>query len=655
MCGIAGFWSEEIDNFEPTIILKKMMNALEHRGPDNFGFWNDAKESLYLSQSRLAILDLSSAGNQPMLSKSGRYVISFNGEIYNHYDLKKELEKSKSSIKWIGHSDTEILLALIDEYGLKKTLNKCIGMFAIALWDKKEKVLKLARDRMGEKPLYYGFSGENNKAFVFGSELSAIKKWKYFNNKIRPQALFELVNYQNILAPNSIYENIFQLKPGNIITINSPKKEFLQPSEEWWSLTSTIKNSLQYPISDELEAKNCIEKELQRAIQIQSIADVPIGTFLSGGIDSTLITAILQSQKSKRVKTFTVGFEENKFNEAPFAKQIAKYLDTEHTEIFLTSKDAQDMIPKISEIYSEPFADSSQLPTYLVCREAKKNGLKVTLSGDGGDEIFGGYGRYFLGKNIWKKLEIMPFEFRKIIGGFVSLIQSDYLNRFSKIDNFNKVVNKLSNKLINTKNGDQFYHSIISQWDNTNNLFNNNFNSEISYSYPSTMNVEVPDEISNDIVARMMIFDSLNFLPNDILTKVDRASMANSLEIRAPFLDLGVIENAWKVDMNLKVKSNGLKNYGKLILRKILYDYVPKELVERPKLGFAIPLSDWLRGPLKIWTGDLLSEELIQKYGFFNVQTINKLWHEHLSGEKDNSTKLWPIIIFQSWLTANKL
>ena len=634
-----------------------MSEELNHRGPDFAGYWNDNTESFYISHRRLSILDLSTSGNQPMLSQSRRYIISFNGEIYNHFELKKILEKRNKSIKWKGHSDTEILIELIESFGLEKALTKCVGMFALALWDRKEKCLVLARDRMGEKPLYYGFSGTSNKkTFLFASELSAIKKWKYFKNEINPQGLSELINYQSISAPNSIFKNIFQLKPGHFIRINSPDDLLSLTSKKWWSFTESIEESAENQITEKSKALSLIEDRLKKAVKIQSIADVPLGTFLSGGVDSSLITALLQSQSARKVKTYTIGFEEQDFNEAPFAKEIARHLKTEHHEFYLTSKDAQNLIPKLNEIYSEPFADPSQLPTHLVCREARNSGLSVALSGDGGDELFGGYNRYILGDKLWKKLSVFPFQIRKLIGKLGGRFPEKNLDILFNQIGFNQLGNKikkLSSRLSYIKEEEEFYFSLISQWKNPNLLFEDDFVQIERYDLPYSLRTKIPSKFSNDLTAKMMIYDSLHYLPNDILTKIDRASMAIGFETRAPFLDHRVIEAAWKLKMNLKINSKNVLNSNKLVLREILYKYVPKKLIERPKAGFAIPLADWLRDPLKIWAGDLLSKDNLIKHGHFKTEEISFLWEEHLSYKKDNSSKLWPIIMFQSWLEKN--
>ncbi len=660
MCGISGIWSNFNNDEELKFELKKMAIELKHRGPDHLGFWSDAEHSFYLSHQRLSILDLSQAGNQPMISNSERYVISFNGEIYNCNQLRIELEKEVKNIKWRGHSDTEILLALIERFGLKKALTKCIGMFAIALWDRANKNLQLARDRVGEKPLYYGFCGPKSKqSFLFASELSSIKAFKYFDNSINREAVSELINFQAISAPNSIFQKIYQLLPGHLVTISSPDSEDIQKSDSWWDLTSVIKNSLQKPIIKEEEAIDLVDKALGDAVRLQSNADVPLGTFLSGGIDSSLITSLLQSQSIKKIKTFTIGFDEAEFNEAPFSKEVARHLNTDHSEIYLTSEDAQNLIPNLCDIYSEPFADSSQLPTHLVCREAKNSGLKVALSGDGGDEFFGGYNRYFIGGKIWKKLRMLPWPIRKIIGEIGTKIPDTGLDSFSNIfsiDHLGNKISKLSERLSYIKNDEEFYYSLLTQWKDLNLILNNQVLSDEISHLPYLIKKKLPFEIENDLVSKMMAYDSLNYLPNDILTKVDRAAMASSLETRAPFLDHRVIELSWR--LNNRFKINNKKNFinsNKWVLRQILYKYVPSEMIERPKAGFAIPIAKWLRGPLKDWVSDLISKDMLKKSGFFREETVDIVWKEHLSSKKDNSSRLWPIIMMQSWLHKNKM
>ena len=657
MCGITGIWSNNGDKNEFEFEIKKMALQQRHRGPNSEGFWKDEDNLFFLAHQRLSIIDLSAAGNQPMVSKSGRYVISFNGEIYNFKELKEILENENHNLKWRGDSDTEIFLEFIDKKGLKKALQKSVGMFALALWDRQNKSLMLARDRMGEKPIYYGFSGPiSDRVFLFSSELASIKEYKYFNNSINQIGLSQLLNFQAISAPNSIFQDIYQLLPGHSITLKAPKQEFLPDSEPWYCITEKIQN-IDNKIDDFEEAEFEVEKVLKEAVKLQSVADVTLGTFLSGGIDSSLITALLQSQSKNKVKTFTIGFEDQDFNEAPFSREISKYLGTDHTEITLTSNDALKIIPDLSKIYSEPFADSSQLPTHLVCREAKKNGLTVALTGDGGDESFGGYNRYTLGGTLWNKLNSIPWPARKIIGEVGNKIPQEFLTFSLKqlgIKNLTTKFYKLCERLKYIKTDDEFYFSLIALWKNPNFLFNENYiNGEID-SFPSSLDSKLPEEFRNDLVSRMMIFDTLNYLPNDILTKVDRASMFTSLETRAPFLDHRVFETAWRLKRDLKINSSHYNNSSKLILRKILYKYVPQNLIERPKSGFGIPLAKWMRGPLKEWISDLISKEAIEKKGFLDSDKVEKIWKEHLSGKFDNESKLWPIIMWQDWLNNCK-
>ena len=657
MCGITGLWSNSGNNVQQEEDIRNMSQALIHRGPDNEGFWSDPERNLYLSHRRLSILDLSPAGSQPMMSQNERFIMTFNGEIYNNLDLRKEVEKFQKNIKWRGYSDTEILLELISFFGLEKALKKCRGMFALAIWDRSEKCLKLARDRMGEKPLYYGFSGSlSNKTFLFGSELSSLRNWRYFDNNIDVNSISQLINYHAISAPNTIFKDIYQLLPGHSLTLNYPKIEFLPESKPWWELKSTIEESRKDPIYKVEEAITSIEESLKEAIKLQSFADVPLGTFLSGGIDSSLITALLQAQSSSKIKTFTIGFEDNEFNEAPFSKEIANHLDTDHREFYLTSKDAQEIIPKLNQIYSEPFADSSQIPTHLVCREASNIGLKVAISGDGGDELFGGYNRYLIAKDIWSKVGFIPFETRKILGKIGLKIPPKFLNKFSDFCGINQIgtkISKLSERLKYIKKDDELYYSLVSQWKNPSFLFNDELLNQNIFEVPHSIKSSFPKAISNELVSKMMYYDSLNYLPNDILTKVDRASMSTSLETRAPFLDHKVIETAWRIDMNLKIKSNSLMNANKWVLRKLLLNYLPKELIDRPKAGFGIPISEWLRGPLKEWASDLISKEKINKLGYLRFSSVSRLWEDHQSYKYDNGAKLWPILMWQSWLDSN--
>ena len=657
MCGITGLLATSGNSLELETELKKMSSFIKHRGPDNKGLWSDPNVLFKLAHQRLSIIDLSSTGNQPMISHSGRYVIALNGEIYNHRELKIDIERSKLSIPWRGHSDTEILLELIELYGIKEALSKSDGMFSIALWDRKDKSITLARDRMGEKPLYYGFSGEfSNRIFLFGSELSALTSWKGFNNKINIHALSELLSYGAISAPNSIYNGINQLPPGHIYTLNYPSMSEENISSPWWSFTKSISKSLQNQFSNEEEALETLEATLLKSIQQQSIADVELGSFLSGGIDSTLITALLQSISNKKIRTFTIGFEESKYDESTYAKAIANHLGTEHSETILTAKDALNIIPNLYNIYSEPFADSSQIATHLVCKEAHKNGLKVALSGDGGDELFGGYNRYFLGPNIWSKISTLPFPIRKVLGKFILSMPSEGIDIFSQILKINQLgqkSHKLAKRMNHIDSNDELYLSLIKEWHDPYYLINDERLINIHKENPYPLSIISPEELGNEPISKMMFYDTLNYLPNDILTKVDRAAMASSLETRAPFLDHKILDCAWRIPLNMKIKSN--KNIGKVILRKILNKYIPIELIERPKMGFGVPIGEWLRGPLKPWADELLSQDNIQKHEFIKPNIIRRLYAEHQSRKYDHTAKLWHILMWQSWILNTNL
>ena len=656
MCGISGLLGFSGNDSELDTELRKMVSCLRHRGPDNTGFWNDPKVGFKIAHQRLSIIDVSDSGNQPMISNSGRYVIALNGEIYNHNYLRKELEKSNSSVFWKGHSDTEVLLEMIDRYGLKKALVKSDGMFALALWDKKEKKLTLARDRIGEKPIYYGFSGPtSNRIFLFGSELSSLTSWKNFNNKIDLVSLSQLLSYGAISAPRTIYKGINQLLPGHLYTLNyaNPSEEDL--SSPWWLFTSLIESSMENPFSDEEESLQSLEETITKSVKQQSIADVELGSFLSGGIDSSLITALLQNQSKNKIRTFTIGFEDRKYDESGYAKKIADCLGTDHTEAILTAADAFKIIPNLANIYSEPFADSSQIATHLVCKEARSSNLKVALSGDGGDELFGGYNRYFLGPKLWESLSVLPFPIRKLGGKIILKIPTGGIDIFSDLVKLNKLgqkTHKLAERLKYIKNDEGLYFSLIKEWSDPFYLLKNKPNIKENEELPYSLGISLPKTINQETVYKMMAYDTLNYLPNDILTKVDRASMATSLETRAPFLDHKVVECAWRIGLDCKIDAKN--NRGKLILRKILAKYIPLELIERPKMGFGVPIGEWIRGPLKQWADELLAEDLIESQGFLKSEIVNKIYQEHQSRRFDHTAKLWHILMWQSWIERNK-
>ena len=657
MCGFTGFLMSEAGKInEMEEVVSSMNSTLTHRGPDDKGLWIDNDEGIALGHRRLSILDLSTAGHQPMHSLSNRFTMVFNGEIYNHLEIRKELESSKANIfHWKGHSDSETLLAAIEEWGLEKALQLSIGMFSIALWDRDKRVLSLARDRFGEKPLYYGWV---NKSFVFGSELKAIKAYPGFNNPICRRALSNYLRFMYVPAPQSIYVDIFKLEPGQYLEIGS--KDITGQTvkiKKYWSLEEEIKEAQLNLFTNESEALETLESALNESIKMQMLSDVPLGAFLSGGVDSSLIVALMQKQSSQSVKTFTVAFEESEFDESPFAGEIARHLGTNHHELFVSSSEAQGVISKLPVIYDEPFADSSQIPTHLISMAAKKE-VTVSLSGDAGDELFGGYNRYFWGPRIWSKISWIPFFMRNMISSSICSISQERwdilgasINKFQKasqgINRLGDKAYKLSETLNNVKSIDDLYFNLISIWHDSSNIIKgiDLSNAEAINSrkkYPRSLDLD-------DASSRMMFWDSLNYLPDDILCKVDRAAMACSLETRVPFLDHRVSKIAWQLPNNMKIRGNE----GKWALRQILYRHVPRELIERPKAGFSIPLGSWLRGPLRQWAETLLSEDRLIKEGYFYPEPIRTMWSDHLRGKRDWGHKLWTILMFQSWLEEN--
>ncbi|WP_341885274.1 asparagine synthase (glutamine-hydrolyzing) [Synechococcus sp. UW140] len=652
MCGIAGLWyfgggrSSELEHQ-----ARSMASAIVRRGPDDAGVWCDPVAGLALAHQRLAILDLSPSGHQPMASASGRFVIAFNGEIYNHLALRRDLEADGQLCQpWHGHSDTETLLVAIEAWGLEESLRRCTGMFAIALWDRRECQLQLARDRFGEKPLYYGISGSGpQRALLFGSELAALRSWPGFNNSISRPALTHLLRFTAIAAPCSIYAGIQQLLPGHLLTLQHPLPSDLPDPQPWWCFRSMLAEAIHQPFACEAEGLSALEAELTKAVQEQSLADVPLGSFLSGGIDSSLITALLQAQSSRPVRTFTIGFEETGFNEAPYARAVAAHLGTDHCETIVTANDARELIPQLPRLYSEPFADSSQLPTHLVCREARRSGLTVALSGDGGDELFGGYNRYFWGPRIWNRLAWLPLPSRRLLGKAICSLPPrgwDLLGLSLPINQLGHKAHKLADRLSYVSSSDDLYSSLVSDWLDPLSVLQPDFAGNLLVEPSSPLDWNLPAVLADDPVARMMARDTVNYLSNDILTKVDRAAMAVSLETRAPFLNHNVAEIAWRLPMAMKIRGG----QGKWVLRQILYKHVPRHLIERPKAGFGMPIGTWLRGPLRTWANELLSPSLMQRQGYLLPEPIQRLWQQHLTGRYDHTSKIWTVLMWQAWL-----
>ena len=679
MCGITGFFKlNEMDVSVAESILKPMNDSLLHRGPDASSIFSDLDSNLLMGHRRLSILDTSSGGLQPMHSHSENLVIAFNGEIYNHNELRCELEKQDDTIRWNSSSDTETLLEAFEQWGIEDTLTKLRGMFAIALWDKTEKNFYLIRDRFGEKPLYYGWVEDGqNTIFSFGSELKALRKYPNFSNKISQQALLQYFSYMYVPCPLSIYDGIFKLEPGCILKISSqpPKckmdeiphpisgQVFLHESlsiNRWYDFKEVVNSAAQNLFTDYDEASSALEAELEKVITMQSLSDVPLGAFLSGGVDSSAIVALMQKQSKKPIKTFTIGFEDPDFDESTFASEVASHLKTDHSELLVTAKDAQSIIPDLPHFYDEPFADYSQIPTYFVCKSAKQ-AVTVSLSGDAGDELFGGYNRYLMAPRLWSKFSKVPGFFRNIVGmillaipiKFWDLISHQYnqiTNQQNNFVHFGEKVHRFAARLRFINSEDDLFSSLISEPSADQIVLINEAGSQIDRKNAKFLTDSLPTYGVNDLASKMMYLDTLNYLTDDILCKVDRAAMSNSLETRVPFLDHKIVELAWRMPLEMKINHSE----GKSILRNILYKHVPKKLIERPKAGFSIPLGDWLKGPLKEWAEVLLESSRIEKEGYLNSSYVNQLWVEHLAGKRDGTFKIWSILMFQSWLESTK-
>ena len=645
MCGITGFFSQK-ECSEQFFIqnLTEMNNSLEHRGPDTGDIWFDKNSSIGFAHRRLSILDLSESGNQPMISECGRYVIVFNGEIYNHLLLREEINSENINCHWRGTSDTETLLSCISYWGLELTLQKARGMFAFSLWDKERKELILGRDRLGEKPLYFGW---NNDFFLFGSELKAMKKHSAFIGEIDKEALALYLKYSYVPCPKSIYKGISKLEQGTIARVSLKSREI--KIQNYWSLLDTVKaKHLTQEYHLETSTKY-LDNLLNTVVQEQMISDVPIGANLSGGIDSSTIVCIMQSLSDHPIKTFTIGFEEKDFDESAYALETSKYLGTDHTEIQVSSKDLLSVVPKLHEIYDEPFADSSQIPTYLVSHLASRD-VKVSLSGDGGDEIFSGYNRYRFTSNIWPKISLFPKSLRNILANSIVNIKQKDLDRISNFLPFlNRKFNNVSLKVIKSAKAlgsediDKYYESLVSTIDNPNLLMKEK---DLLISKRKEL-VSEPIELS--LTERIMIQDTMTYLPDDILVKLDRAAMSVSLETRVPFLDPRIVEFAWSLPIDYKIKGSKTKR----ILREVLSNYLPDRLIDRPKMGFSIPIDDWLRGPLRDWAEALLDKQTITRRGLLDPEYIESIWKQHLNRNINQGSLLWNVLMFQLWIESN--
>ena len=640
MCGIAGFIDPGTADAEAT--CRAMARALVHRGPDDCGYYIQRDLGLGLAHRRLSVVDLSPAGHQPMSSPGGRYQIVFNGEIYNHLEIRRELQTRGDARAWRGHSDTETLLAAIETWGLQAALQRSVGMFALALWDRERRRLMLARDRVGEKPLYYGRSGQ---AFLFASELKALQAHPAFKPEIDHDCLALYLRYCYVPEPYSIFQGIRRLPPGTTLEVDA--RGHCDPPVSYWSAAAItdVPQSKKFTGGDR-EALDALDRLLSGAVGQQMIADVPLGAFLSGGIDSSLIVALMQKQSSRRVRTFTIGFTEPAYDESQYARAVARHLGTEHTELLVTPAEAMEVIPRLSSIYDEPFADSSQIPTFLVSQMARQH-VTVALSGDAGDELFGGYNRYAWAKRL---SGVMSFQrpVRKLTARSIRALSPDtwarlfgYARAFlpsrwqaaqmgDKLHKFAELIDCSRTEL---------YRTLVSHWPAPAQVV-------IGAVEPRTLLTDLMAESGNRSFEEcMMYWDLMTYLPGDILVKVDRAAMAVSLETRVPMLDHRVIEFAWSLPLKMRVRAGE----GKWLLKRLLSRYVPPALTNRPKTGFGIPIDSWLRGPLRGWAEELLDESRLRGEGFFNPAPIREKWRQHVDGRRNWAYWLWDILMFQAW------
>jgi asparagine synthase (glutamine-hydrolysing) len=644
MCGFAGYLnrSSSQDQLAEEAMLKRMTDSISYRGPDDSGYWCDRDRGIGLGHRRLSVVDLSIEGHQPMQSPSGRYVIAFNGEIYNYNDLQKRLSSEiEGGVRWRGHSDTEVLLAGFDVWGIQGTVERAVGMFAFAVWDKHENTLTLGRDRIGEKPLYYGWQGNS---FLFASELKALKRHREFKAEVDRRSICLLMRHNCIPAPYSIYAGIQKLMPGCLLSISLARPE--PKIWSYWSAIETVKSGVNSPFSGTPdEAIDELERLIKNAIKRQMMADVPLGAFLSGGVDSSTVVALMQAQASKPVNTFTIGFNEEGYNEAVHAKAVAMHLKTNHRELYVSPEAAMRVIPDLPVLFDEPFSDSSQIPTFLVSQLARQH-VTVALSGDAGDELFCGYNRYELTAKLWQKLAILPQPVKQGVAKGITMFSPQSWDRLCGYipgpSQFRNIGDKLHKGagVITARSADELYLGLVSHYSNPSGFV-------IGGREPGTLLTgSKPNLDGLSDVQRMMALDLITYLPDDILTKVDRAAMGVSLETRMPFLDHRIVEFAWSLPQSMKLRHGETK----WPLRQILYRYVRRELIERPKMGFGVPLHDWLRGPLKDWSEGLLDENRIKREGFFYPAPLRMLWKEHLSGRRNWAYRLWNVLMFQAWL-----
>jgi len=638
MCGVTGIWDVNANRDELHRLVERMAEQLKHRGPNDAGTWVDADAGVGLGHRRLSIIDLSQAGHQPMVSKSGRYVLAYNGEVYNFRELRKELPVASQDFS--GDSDTEILLAAIEAWGVERAIERFIGMFAFALWDRRERELVLVRDRLGIKPMYWSLIGGR---LIFGSELKAMRAYGPWSPQINRDALAAFMRWNYVPAPHSIYSNVYKLAPGTLLRMRQGGEPDVR---QWWNIHEVAHRAQSEPLAlDDREAVDMLEAELGDAVDRRLVSDVPLGAFLSGGLDSSIVVALMQSRRHEPVKTFTIGFNDPNFDEAVHARAIAEHLGTEHTELYVDPDDARDVIPRLPLIYDEPFADSSQLPTFLVSEMTRKH-VTVTLSGDGGDELFAGYARYHQAAAIWRQAGWIPSSLRRAGGRVIEAVPSVawqaaacLLPTNRRPDRIAERARKLGTYLAQG-DADAIYRRQHTHWVEPDTVVID------GHDRPGSLIESDLQDAFPDFVERMQLYDTATYLPDDILTKVDRASMAVNLEVRVPMLDHRVVRLAWSLPRHLRHR--GREN--KWLLRQVLSRHVPQHLFDRPKKGFSVPIARWLRGSLRDWAEHLLDENRLEQDGYFEPRPIRKAWEDFLAGRSAAQEPIWGVLMFQAWL-----
>jgi len=648
MCGIAGLLRPGGGHeSELSTIAKSMTDALAYRGPDAEGYWTSASAGVAFGHRRLAILDLSQAGSQPMHSDCGRFTVTFNGEIYNHLDIRAELEAAGAALNWRGHSDTETLLCAVRHWGMESALQRFSGMFALALWDAKERTLTLARDRFGEKPLFYGWC---ERDLIFASELKALAIHPAWSAALDRSSLTSFMRYAYVPAPATIWTGIRKLPSASCVTFAADATAGVLPAPKpYWLLRETVMAAQTTRIADEREAIAELQRLLSIAVKRQCLSDVPLGAFLSGGIDSSTIVALMQAQASRPVRTFTIGFREDAFDEAAEARKVAAHLGTSHTELYVDPQTARNVIPKLPTMYDEPFGDSSQIPTHLVSALARQH-VTVALSGDAGDELFGGYNRHVWGSSLSERLGAMPAPLRRMLSAALRAISPEPADTIARMmapilpSRFNvrragDQAAKLA-RIVGSVSLDDMYRELCS-------IDSEPAQTILHGEEAGNWSADEMDKVDAglDPLDRMTLADALSYLTDDILQKVDRAAMAVALETRVPFLDKDVVEFAARIPPGMKVRDGR----GKWLIRQVLYQHVPARLVDRPKTGFGIPIDDWLRGPLKPWASDLLSPARLQAQSLFNVGRVTARVSEHMSGRRNHGHWLWNVLMVQAW------